>query len=67
MENEEKAIVIKARPLAYLRSKRQPVVRLKPDAYNQLVDFSNESGVPIGIIATEIIRQAAELVVFDRS
>lgn len=61
-----KEIVIKARPASYLKS-RAPIVRLKKDVYNQLVDFSIESGVPISTLASEIIRQAAELVVFDRS
>ncbi|MBR3236816.1 MAG: hypothetical protein IKF99_00100 [Oscillospiraceae bacterium] len=63
---EMKEIVIKARPATHLKNKT-PVVRLKQDAYNLLVDFSIESGVPIGTLATEIIRQAAELVRFDRS
>lgn len=61
-----KEIIIKARPASYLKNKA-PIVRLQKDVYDQLVDFSSESGVPIGKLASEIIRQAAELVVFDRS
>lgn len=63
---ERKEIVIKARPVSYLKE-RSPIVRLKQDVYNQLVDFSIESGVPISTLASEILRQAAEMVVFDRS
>ena len=65
-ESGKREIVIRAKKVPYLQEGQQPIVRLKPDAYNQLVDFANESGIPIGEIATEIIRQGAALVVFDR-
>lgn len=60
-------IIIKAEKIPYLRTGQQPVIRIEEETYNTLVDLANESGLPLRRIASEIIRQGAELVVFDRS
>lgn len=61
-------IVIPAKALQHLRPGQVGMLRLSEKAYNALVDLSNESGVPLSKIASEIIEQATEkdLIQFDR-
>lgn len=61
-------IVIQAKALQHLRPGQVGMLRLSEKAYNALVDLSNESGVPLSKIASEIIEQATEkdLIQFDR-
>lgn len=59
-------IHIPGKQLQRLRPGQQPVVRLSVDAYNALIDLANESQWSMSRIASEIIRQSADRVVFDR-
>ena len=64
--NSDGKIHIKGKTLKRLQPGQQPVVRLSPDAYNTLVDLANESQWGMNKIASEIIIQSADNVVFDR-
>ena len=56
----DKKIHIRGKMLTHLQPGQAPIIRLKADAYNMLVDIANESVSPIGVVASEIIRQAIE-------
>lgn len=45
---------------------QQPIVRLTSEAYNALVEVYNESTVSMTKIASEIIMQSLDRIVFDR-
>ena len=62
-------IVIPAKALSHLRPGQSGMLRLKPKAYNALVDLANESGMALSNIASEIIAQAIDknLIQFDRT
>lgn len=66
---DEKKIVIPAKALQHLKPGQSGMLRLKPKAYNSLVDLANESGMALSNIASEIIIQAIDknLIQFDRS
>ena len=59
-------IHIPGKRLEYLRPGQPPVVRLSPAAYNKIVELANESSLSMGRVASEIIIQGAEIVVYDR-
>lgn len=65
--NENK-IVIPAKALSHLQPGQSGMLRLKPKAYNALVDLANESGMTLSGIASEVIIQAIDknLIQFDR-
>lgn len=48
------------------RAEEQAVVRLSPEAYNVLVDIYNESTLSLSQIASLLIVEAADRVVFDK-
>ena len=50
----------------YLKPGQQPVVRLTPEAYNCLVDITNSSARPAGKVASEIIRQVQDRIIYDK-
>ena len=66
MVDSEK-FILKGRKLEYIRKGEQPVIRISADAYNALVDMANESGLPIGHIASKAINYASRNVVYERS
>lgn len=45
---------------------KNSVVKLSADAYNALVDICNESSMSMGQIASEIILQSVDRIVYDR-
>lgn len=57
-------IHIKAKKRKY--KTKNPVVKISSDAYNTLVDICNESSMSIGQIASEIILQSVDRIVYDR-
>ena len=57
-------IHIKAKKKKY--KTKNPVVKLSANAYNMLVDICNESPMSMGQIASEIIIQSADRIVYDR-
>lgn len=57
-------IHIKARKQNY--KTQNPIIRLSVEAYNTLVDICNESSMSMCQIASEIILQSAERIVYDR-
>lgn len=46
--------------------KGEPVIRVSPEAYSVLVDIYNESALSIRQIASLLIIQSADRVVFDK-
>lgn len=66
--NKDKKIHIKGKRSQYLAPGQSPIVRIKPDVYNMLVDVANDSTSAIGAVASSIIRQAIEndLIVYDK-
>lgn len=45
---------------------QQPIIRLTPEAYDALVDIYNESTISMTRIASEIIMQSIDRIVYDR-
>lgn len=66
---DEKKIVIPAKALQHLQPGQSGMLRLKPKAYNSLVDLANESGMALSNLASEIIIQAIDknLIQLNRS
>ena len=62
----DKRIHIPGKKLQKLKPGQQAVVRLSPEAYDELIDIANESSLPVGKVASLIIMQAKDLIVFDR-
>lgn len=52
----------------YDRRKQQdrPVIRISAEAYNTLVDITENTNLALSQVASLIITQGAELVVYDR-
>lgn len=61
-----KKIHIPGRKLEKLRPGQQPIIRLSPEAYNVLMDITNESSLSVKQVASEIILQSQELIEYDR-
>ncbi|MBS6195449.1 MAG: hypothetical protein KH828_07710 [Clostridiales bacterium] len=57
-------IHIKAKRREYTAT--STAVKLRPDAYNTLVDICNESSMSLSETASEIILQSADRIVYDR-
>lgn len=49
-----------------LKPGQQPVIRLTPDAYDALMEIVNESSLSVKMVASEIILQCRDFIVFDR-
>lgn len=58
--------------MIHIRAKKKqhktqnPVVKLSVEAYNTLVDICNESCMSMSQVASEIIMQSADRIVYDR-
>lgn len=62
----DKKIHIPGRNLEKLKPGQQPVIRLTPEAYDALMEIVNESSLSVKMVASEIILQSRENIVFDR-
>lgn len=49
----------------YLRPGQQAVIRITPMAYNALINICNKTTLPLKSVASEIILQSIERIVFD--
>ena len=59
-------IHIPGRQMPKLRPGQQPVIRITPEAYDTLIDIVNESSLPMTKVASLIIIQSKDLIIFDR-
>ena len=59
-------IHIPGRHLAKLKPGQQPIIRVTPEAYDTLIDIVNESSLSMLKVASLIIIQSKDLIVFDR-
>lgn len=59
-------IHIPGRREPYLQPGQQAVVRLTPEAYNALIDITNASALSLGRVASEIILQSQDHIVYDK-
>ena len=59
-------IHIPGRQLEKLKPGQQPVIRLTPEAYDALMEIVNESSQSVKMVASEIIIQCKDRIVFDR-
>lgn len=59
-------IHIKAKKKDFLKAGQAPIIRVSAEAYDKLVEITNESCESMSTIATQMILQGAELIVFDR-
>jgi len=62
----DKCIHIPGRKLEKLKPGQQPVVRLTPEAYDALMEITNESSLSVKMVVSEIILQCKDIIVFDR-
>lgn len=63
----DKLIHIPGRKLEKLKPGQQPVIRLTPEVYDALMEITNESSLSVKIVASEIILQSRDCIVFDRA
>lgn len=63
----DKLIHIPGRKLEKLKPGQQPVIRLTPEAYDALMEITNESSLSVKMVASEIILQSRDCIVFDRA
>lgn len=63
MSNDGK-IHIKAKRKEYAQG--QPVIKISTEAYNALVDICNESSISMKEVASLIIMQSLDRIVYDR-
>lgn len=61
-----KEIHIPGRRLEKLKPGQQPVIRLTPEAYDALMEITNESSLSMKLVASEIIMQSRDCIVYDR-
>lgn len=59
-------IHLPGRNLEKLKPTQQPIVRLSPEAYNALIEITNETYLSLKQVASEIILQSQALIVYDR-
>lgn len=64
--NKDGKIHIRGKKRAYLAPDKDPIIRVSRDAYNKLVEIVNESSECMSAIATALILQGSELIVYDR-
>ena len=62
----DRKIHIPGRQMEKLKPGQQPVIRLTPDAYDALMEIVNESSLSVKMVASEIILQCRDFIVFDR-
>lgn len=62
----DKRIHIPGRKMERLKPGQQPVVRLTPEAYDALMEITNESCLSVKMVLSEIIMQCKDIIVFDR-
>ena len=62
----DKKIHLPGKKLEKLRPGQQPVIRLTPEAYDALMEITNESSLSVKMVASEIILQSRECIVYDR-
>ena len=62
----EKKIHIPGRKMEKLKPGQQPVIRLTPEAYDALMEITNESSLSVKMVASEIIMQSRDCIVYDR-
>ena len=61
-----KKIHIPGKRVSKMKKDGRPVIRVSPEAYDVLVDITNESCLPITKVASLIIVQSVDLIVYDR-
>lgn len=59
-------IHIPGRTYRTLRPGKQPIIRISTEAYNKLVEITNASRLSLSAVASQVILQGAELIVYDR-
>ena len=59
-------IHIKGKKRAFLAEDKEPIIRISREAYNKLIEIVNESSESLSSIASELIIQGSELIVYDR-
>lgn len=62
----DRTIHLPGRKLDRLRPGQQPVIRLTPEAYDALMEITNESSLSVKMVASEIILQSRDCIVYDR-
>jgi hypothetical protein len=66
MSKKDGKIHIKGKKRENLKPGQAPIVRVTADAYNKLVEITNESCDSMSNIASQLILQGSELIVYDR-
>ena len=64
---KRKAIHIPGRHLEKLKPGQQPVIRLTAEAYDALMEITNESSLSVKMVASEIILQSMDMITYDRA
>ncbi|MBR0380852.1 MAG: hypothetical protein IJH71_00230 [Eubacterium sp.] len=54
------------RTIPYCKPGQQPIVRLTVEAYNALIDITNASSLSVGKVASEIILQSQDRIVYEK-
>ena len=64
--NKDGKIHIKGKKREYLKEDKEPIIRISRDAYNKLVEIVNESSESLSSVASQLIIEGSELIVYDR-
>lgn len=59
-------IHIRGKKREYLKPGQAPIIRVSAEAYNKLIEITNESSESMSNIATQLILQGSELIVYER-
>jgi len=59
-------IHIPGRKYRALKPGKQPIIRISAEAYNRLVEITNASNISLSAVASQVVIQGAELIVYDR-
>lgn len=67
MKTMDKKIHIPGRKMQKLQPGQQPVIRLTAEAYDALMEITNESSLSVKMVASEIILQSRDMITYDRA
>ena len=59
-------IHLPGRTIPYCKPGQQPIVRLTVEVYNALIDITNASALSVGKVASEIILQSQDRIVYEK-
>lgn len=66
MSSSDGKIHIKGKKRPPLKDNQEPIIRVSREAFNKLVEIVNESSESMKSVASQIILEGSDLIVYDR-